>query len=328
MKNPLKCSIGIMAYNEAKNLPVLMRALERQKLKDVVIDEILIISSGSTDNTNEVAQKAMKKNPKVQLLTESKRSGKATAINIFLESARNEILVLESADTLPDRNTIERLVVPFRQKQIGITGSHPVPVNPKNTIIGYAVNALWDLHHEISLHHPKIGETIAFRKSFKKIPVLSAVDEVNIEALLRGHGYKAVYVPDAIVRNKGPETFKEFTMQRRRIYAGHLATIREYSYTVSTISGHKIFLLMLQKSLKHAVKDVKHIPSGLFFTCTTIFLEAYSRGLGYIDFKFRHTDYSIWEIAQSTKQVTATSIQQKKKEGKFLKTESLHIQNS
>lgn len=36
------------------------------------------------------------------------------------------------------------------------------------------------------------------------------MDEANIEPLIRGQGYKALYAPQAIVNNKGPETVKQF----------------------------------------------------------------------------------------------------------------------
>ena len=249
-------------------------ALQTQKLKKVIIDEILVISSGSNDQTVSIAKDFAKNDTRIKVIVEKKRNGKATAVNLFLDAARNEVLVLESADTIPDSKTIERLVAPFLDDNIGITGSHPVPINTTKTFVGFAVHCLWNLHHEISLKNPKMGETIAFRKSFRKIPVLSAVDEVNIEALIRGQGYKAAYIPDAIVRNKGPETMKEFIRQRRRIYAGHLATKAEYSYIVSTSSGSKIFSILMKDIFKDIVEDFRHIiylPKILIFSFFTIF---------------------------------------------------------
>ena len=140
-----------------------------------------------------------------------------------------------------------------------------------------------------------MGEMIAFRKVFKKIPVLSAVDEANIEPLIRGQDYKAVYAPQAIVYNKGPENLREFIARRRHIYFGHIAAKHEYSYEVSTFSGLNIFGLIL-----------KHIEfNWRFFLWTpfVILLEVYSRFLGYLDYKFKLKSHTVWEVTPSTKEL-------------------------
>ncbi len=301
MKTPIKCSVGITAYNEGKNISRILNALLRQKLHDVIIDEILVISSGSIDDTNNIVKESAKKDKRIKLTVESKRKGKASAVNIFIDNAKNEILVLESADTIPDKNTIERMVRPFKNDHIGITGSHPIPINSKKTLVGYAVHCMWDLHHQISLNHPKMGEMIAFRKSFKKIPVLSAVDEVNIEALIKGQGYKSKYIAHAIVRNKGPETLKEYISQRRRIAFGHVATKIEHGYKVSTFSGKRALYLMIKNLAKVAVTKPLTLPKEILFSAGTAFLEVYVRILGIIDYRVYKKNYAVWKIASSTK---------------------------
>ena len=47
------------------------------------------------------------------------------------------------------------------------------------------------------------------------------VDEASIEAIVRAAGLELRYVPEAVVRNKGPETVADLVRQRRRITAGH-----------------------------------------------------------------------------------------------------------
>jgi len=140
-----------------------------------------------------------------------------------------------------------------------------------------------------------MGEMIAFKKIFKKIPELSAVDEANIEPLIRGQGYKAVYVSDAVVHNKSPETIREFIARRRHIYAGHLATRYEYSYEVSTLSNIKMLVLVL--------KNIQFSTAYLFWTPCVIMLELYSRFLGYLDYVFKLKNHTVWERTPSTKKL-------------------------
>ena len=65
------------------------------------------------------------------------------------------------------------------------------------------------------------------------------MDEASIEAIIRKAGYKLCYVPDAIVRNKGPENIRDFLKQRRRIAAGHKHLMIEERYEVSTMDPEK-----------------------------------------------------------------------------------------
>jgi cellulose synthase/poly-beta-1,6-N-acetylglucosamine synthase-like glycosyltransferase len=203
---------------------------------------------------------------------------------------------MESADTIPNASTIDEMVRPFRNEQVGMTGGHPIPVNDSNTFMGFAVNMLWELHHYIALQTPKCGEIIAFKKIFHRIPPFSAVDEANVEPLIVGQAYGIVYCPKAIIENKGPETVRDFLKQRRRIQAGHLAIKQKQGYHVSTMSGLKV----LRAYLKHMKFNKKYI----LWMPAIMFLEVYGRMLGNWDFKVRSRDHAIWDIAQTTKKLS------------------------
>jgi poly-beta-1,6-N-acetyl-D-glucosamine synthase len=288
-------SIGIMAYNEDKNIGHLLESIFNQKLNKIIIKEIIIVSSGSTDKTNQIIKSYVKKSPKIKLFIQRKRQGKSSAVNVFMSEAKSGLIVLVSADLLLEESSLENLVSPFKDSDVGIVGSHPIPLNNPNSFMGYTAHLLWNLHHQVSLNKPKMGEMVAFRKIFKKIPILSAVDEVNIEALIRGQGYKAVYAPKAIVYNKGPENLLEFIAQRRRIFAGHLAANYEYSYEVSTMSGWRILHLI--------VKAFKPNWRFFFWIPVVILLEVYCRMLGLLDYKFKLRNHTVWQTSPSTKKL-------------------------
>jgi len=291
----LKVSIGVMAYNEEKNIGRFLESLLGQKLKEVCLSEILIVSSGSQDKTNRIVNEFSQKDPRIHLIKQKKRLGKAPAVDLFLRQASESLVVLSSADLILGKDTLERLVNHFKDPKVGIVGSHPVPINDPKTFFGFASHLLWKLHHEISKKRPKMGELIAFRKIFQQIPVLSAVDEANIESLIRGQGYLAVYQPEAIVYNKGPQNLQEFIARRRHIYCGHLATRYEYSYEVSTLSGFKIFLLLF--------KNIEFSWRFFLFTPLVIFLEVVSRFLGFLDYRFKLKNHTIWQVTPSTKKL-------------------------
>ncbi len=292
-RHKIDCSIGIMAYNEEANIGKLLDILLKQKLFLCNIAEIMVVASGCTDNTEMIAESYVKKDKRIKLLIQSDREGKASAINLFLKHARGEIVVLESADTLPEENTIENLVSPFVDPEIGMTGAHAVPINLETNFIGFTVNLLWRLHHRLALEHPKLGELVAFRNIIHEIPYDTAVDEASIEASITAAGYRLFYAKDAIVRNKGAETIRDFLKQRRRIAAGHKHLERTQNYTVSTTNGMRIASLLLT--------DMKWNPRSLLWTTGAVFLECYGRFLGLYDFSVKKKNPFKWDVAKSTK---------------------------
>lgn len=290
----IECSIAVMAHNEEKNIAQVLNRLLEQRLRTVEIAEIIVIASGCTDRTEEIARKVAPKNKRIKILTQKKRHGKAAAVNLFLRKAEKDILVVVGADLLPQKDAIERLVSPFSHPAIGMTGARAIPVNDPSTLMGFATHLLWDLCHKLSLKHPKMGEMIAFRKIFERIPYSSAVDEANIEPLIVGQEYNIRYVPEAIVHNKGPETITDFLRQRRRVFAGHLLLKKNQGYSVSTLNGLRIFWIFL--------RNLFPSPRFLIWSSLVILLEIYGRLLGVYDFLRGHP-HTVWEIAKTTKEV-------------------------
>lgn len=291
------CSVGIMAYNEAASIAQLLEALVSQRTSMVILSEIVVVASGCTDDTEAIVQDWARRDGRIRLISQAHREGKASAINRFLSQARQKIVVICSADLLPVEEAIEQLVAPFADPDVGMTSARPVPVNPPDTLMGFAAHMLWGLHHQINLSSFKAGELIAFRKIFERIPSGTAVDEASIEPMVRGQEYKVRYVPTAIVYNKGPETVQDFLRQRRRIYAGHLKLRDTLGYKVGTMNGANILWLVLRQLDWH--------PRRCLWTWVVVALEAYGRFLGRRDYAKRR-DHSVWEIATTTKQLGAT----------------------
>ena len=289
----LKVSLGIMAYNEEANIGRLLHVLINQSLTYGILEEIIVVASGCTDNTANITRDFMKKDGRIKLFIQPQRKGKASAANIFLANATGDIFVLESGDTIPKNGTIDKLIAPFKDKRVGMTGAHPIPVNRKNTFIGFTVNLMWFLHHKISLITPKLGELVAFRNFVRKIPSDTAVDEASIEAIVRKKGYKLRYVADAIVNNKGPENIMDFIRQRRRILAGHKYLLYRDNYQVSTYNPLLILSILLGE---HSWKIKNTV-----WTLGAISLEMIGRLFGYYDFYIRKKNPFIWDIASSTK---------------------------
>jgi len=288
-------SLGIMAYNEEANIGRLLQSVLNQRFTGCFLKEIYVVVSGCTDRTEDIVGEFIKQDKRIKLLVQIQREGKASAINLFLSKASGDIFILESGDTVPEEGTLDKLVVPFGDPNIGMTGAHPIPVNSKDSFIGFTVNLMWSLHHKIALMTPKLGELVAFRSLVREIPKDTAVDEASIEAIIRDRGYELCYVSDAFVKNKGPENIRDFIKQRRRIAAGHKHLLREQKHEVSTSDPRNILRLLIQEhswNLKDTV-----------WTIGAICLEMIGRALGSYDFFVRKKNPYVWDIASSTKRL-------------------------
>ena len=290
MKKPISVSIGIFAYNEEQNIKKVLDSILKQHTQIAFIKEIIIISSGSYDRTNQIARQYEKKDNRIRLIEQLERRGKSSAINKFLKIAKAPISVVISSDLRLHTKAIEEITIPFLHKKVGMAGAHPIPINTQHSQFGKEIRLLWQLHHLVALKNPKCGEMIAFRNVIRSIPKQSAVDEANLEVLLKLIGFKVVYAPRAIVYNKGPRTIQEFLTQRRRVYAGHQWVVKQYNYQVSTLGFSSTF----QTIIAHLFTK----PNDTIPMIRLVALEAWGRVLGWWDYHILGKNQYIWNMIE------------------------------
>ncbi|MEM7034363.1 MAG: glycosyltransferase [Chloroflexota bacterium] len=291
----ITCSVGITAHNEEANMAQILDAILTQRLYQVEISEIIVVASGCTDRTVEIARRYEQDHSRITLLVQEKREGKTSAINLFLAQAKEDICVLESGDTVPHEDAVENMVRMFADPAVGMTGAQKAPVNAPDHVIGLLSHLRLQMEHQLCLEIPRLGEMIAFRKVFEAIPPDVAMDEAFVEALVIRRGMQVRYAPDAIVYNMGPETVTDFVKQRRRNHAGHLHLKEKYGYQVSSLGGGRLTKL----ALSQFVGAIRLL--GTLFVLAA--LEAYSRMLGWWDYRFHKRTHVVWDIAWTTKEV-------------------------
>jgi biofilm PGA synthesis N-glycosyltransferase PgaC len=291
------CSAGIMAYNEEANIADAIGTILGQELRSSHIAELIVVASGCEDATVAIVSEIAERDPRVRLIEQPQREGKAAAINLFLAAAGSPVLLMVSADVLVEDGTIDALLRHFDDPSVGMVGGHPIPVNHETTFLGHAVHLQWRMHDRIARQAPKLGEIVAFRNVVPSIPTDTAVDEISIQALVEQLGYRLVYEPDAIVYNRGPTTVADFLRQRRRIYAGHLRIADQQGYAAPTMSSARLLRTLLGSGAFMS-------PRGAAWSIGTVGLEATARGLGHYDV-MRGRPQHVWEMCATTKEHVA-----------------------
>ena len=119
------CSIVIRAFNEERHLGRLLEGISQQTIQDV---QMILVDSGSTDNTEKIAKE--KDVDVVNINPQDFTFGRS--LNMGIEAARSDFILIASAHVYPVYpDWIERMLEPFSDpsvalvygKQRGVSGS-------------------------------------------------------------------------------------------------------------------------------------------------------------------------------------------------------------
>ncbi|MFC1932383.1 glycosyltransferase [Chloroflexota bacterium] len=230
-------SIIVPAYNEEHMINQRIENLLSQAYpKDKF--EVIVIDSGSTDTTLEIAKVFEKDEPNVRVLEEGERRGKASAINLGKSYAKGEIILVTDANTVFDVNVLREIAPHFRNLNIGAVGGRFVLSNVENELVR-ASSFYWELESlmrrgESALDSACLfhGEINAWRKDVVEADPGSLAEDLDMAIKIRKQGYKIVYEPDAIAYEPGPTTKKEQIVQKKRATIG----------TIQSFFKHKRYL--------------------------------------------------------------------------------------
>ncbi len=122
--SPVSISVVLPMYNEEKNAENAVKSLDRV-LSDSFGDyEILVVESGSTDLTRDIADRLADSNPSVRVIHQINREGLGSAIRLGFANARKDFILYIDSDEPFDVEEIAR-VVPM--------------LDPREALVGYRV---------------------------------------------------------------------------------------------------------------------------------------------------------------------------------------------
>ncbi len=267
-------SVGVMAYNEERCIEASLTAFMQQASFRTSIGEIIVISSASTDGTNDVVRRLAEKDSRIRLIVEDEKRGKVFSVNHFLSEAANSICIIASADVTPAVTCVEHLADPILDRTpVAMTGPRVEPRYRKG-FVPMMHRFLWDMHNHANSveNQAKLGEIVAVRKEMAIFEPIAGCDEVLLEASVIASGGATRFVADAVVYNTSPTSFAEYVQHRRRIHAMHLVTEDALGYRASTVDAKKGIGLLFGEILRHPYFFLPAIACSV--------AEAWGRALG------------------------------------------------
>jgi cellulose synthase/poly-beta-1,6-N-acetylglucosamine synthase-like glycosyltransferase len=304
-----KVSIGICAFNEEKNISLLLdNLLLKQGLR--YNSEIIVVCSGCTDRTPQIVEQFSNKNSRVKLIMERERKGKASALNTILKIYKGDFLFLIPADVIPEPFSLHVLLNEMLSDQYtGVICGRPIPVNETRDLVGYMGHLIWRLHHRtleflnsLQLNNHASGELMVIRKGVvEQIPDSTVNDDAYIAIQTTEKNLKARYCQDAIVSIRAPTNILDFIRQRRRVVYGHHYIKRITKQSPRTLES--MISYDPGKTVHVLKEELRERPKDSLKLSIAIFIEAIANLLAVIDI-FTNRKHTAWAVAKSTKELS------------------------
>ncbi len=172
-------TIGIPAHNEEANIKNMLESVLKQRGKSFDLEKILVVLDGCTDNTFKIVKSIAKKDMRIKVVNDGKRTGKATRLNQILTKNNSDFIFLIDADMILERSIeIEKMMLEFiSNKKINVVAGYQIPAHADSFMekISNSAFKLWydtttsvdGGNHIYNLHGSISGMRSSFTKSLE-----------------------------------------------------------------------------------------------------------------------------------------------------------------
>jgi cellulose synthase/poly-beta-1,6-N-acetylglucosamine synthase-like glycosyltransferase len=196
-----RVTIIVTAYNEADCIRAKLDNLSGlQYPRDLI--EILVVSDGSSDSTEEIAA-GYEERP-VRVMRIDGRQGKTACQNAAALAAVGEILVFTDATTRLQADAVRAMVRNFADPKVGCVGGRLEYVSDVDNMTGSGGEAYWNYETRLRVGESSLGSLIgvsgclyAVRKSAYRPIDPGLISDFAIAMKIQELGLRTVLAPDA-----------------------------------------------------------------------------------------------------------------------------------
>jgi cellulose synthase/poly-beta-1,6-N-acetylglucosamine synthase-like glycosyltransferase len=225
----------------------------------------VVVASGCPESVLSRVRTAASTDPRVTLIEESERHGKAEAINRILERSVGEFVVMLNSDAFPTPGSVRNILGVAADPTVGAVSAEPM-FDCGDGILERSLVLMWSAHNLLSLrlNHAGISNhacdelIVVRRRLVPRLPSNVVNDGAYIGGLVRAHGLLVKFSTAAKVKIAIPNVLVDLLRQRRRILFGHVQVWKKLGRPPRTIES-MLFMDPLV-SLKTVVKIMSEKP--------------------------------------------------------------------
>ncbi len=247
-------SVLIAAHNEENGIA---KKLEQTLALDYPADkmEILVLSDGSTDRTDEIVQSFT--DPRVRLVRVEPRRGKTNAQNFGVRRAHGEVLIFSDATTVYHPQALRYLACNYQDPHVGAVSGRYQYFDPAgNSPTGLGTMAFWNYENLIKTFQSRIrtitgccGCIYSVRRAAYTELAPDIISDLVQPLWVIQKGYRVMFEDRALAYEETTQsTAEEFSMRVRvvtRAMRGLLSVpglfkLRKHAWTTFQLLSHKV----------------------------------------------------------------------------------------
>jgi cellulose synthase/poly-beta-1,6-N-acetylglucosamine synthase-like glycosyltransferase len=251
-----RVSVILPVYNEERNLASRVENLLAQDYPPDQLD-IVIVESGSTDNTASVARELAARIPNLKVVTQGTRLGKASAVAAGKTVAQGSIIVVSDANTTFNPSTLSNLITPFGDPKIGGVGGRFVPRHAGDPKAAGS-DLYWSIEVIIRSGEAALdscctfhGEVYAWRRDLVEPDSEAIIDDLDSAIQIRRKGYRIGYAPEALAFESVPLSVRDMTIQWKKNALGAIqCAFRSWKFLIGTPNFYTYLIFPSHKGLQ------------------------------------------------------------------------------
>jgi cellulose synthase/poly-beta-1,6-N-acetylglucosamine synthase-like glycosyltransferase len=264
------------------------------------LNRVVVVASSCPPDITSSLDRIASKDPRLEVVVEKRRHGKAEAVNQVLERSTAEILVMLNSDARPMPGAIaELLTVLEGDRGTGIVSARPIP-EPGHGAMAVLSEFMWTAHNDCSLalNHMNVSnhssdELFALRRSaLTLLPEGLVNDGTYLATRARQRGYRIRFSNVAGVGIQTPSRVSDAIGQRRRILFGHTQVWRKTGSMPRTIESLLVFSPTV--ALRILVKTIARDMRFLAILPVAVVSEGIAAALSTYDTLVSTSRHAIW----------------------------------
>ncbi len=219
--------------------------------------EIIIVSDGSTDNTNAILKEFSEVSPRIRIITYQPRAGKPNALNMGVSKSRGQILIFSDANVMVGEGSCRTLLTPFADPTVGVVcGRVLVRDCGDREIAGESLYMKYEgvVQRASAQFWSMVGVDGALyamrRDLFQPLAPSIILDDLMLTTQAPAAGQRIVYEKEAVAVEDAVPSVKNEFKRKARIVAGGYQNVAAFMRSSLTLSPSVWFVFLSHRILR------------------------------------------------------------------------------